>query len=263
MIKVDQDSVSLFIDYEQASSLPASLVIPDILHTRPHRYVDLICIKCGHSFPVPVYCGFRFCRICSVKRQARVRSRLKWLISQIQIKKPYGFKHLTLTIPNGQDLPTMVKKLVKSFRRLRQRAYWKNHVNGGAFVIEITGHPGDWHAHIHAIIEAKYMDWSRLHKLWKSCSGGLGLYLQKISPTKCLNYLCKYLTKSGVTDQTINEMSDALKGSRLFSPFGQWYAINATYINNNNPCPQCNDGDVILNDFFLYGRWVGSYTRYD
>lgn len=254
---------SLLVSYKQVSNTSVSLVIPDLLHTRPHQYIDLICVCCGHKFPVPVYCGFRFCRICSIRRQSRVRRRLKWLVNMVQIKRPYGIKHLTLTIPNGQDLPVMVKKLISSFRRLRQRSYWRNHVLGGAFVIEITGRPGDWHAHIHAILQARYMDWSTLHKLWISCSGGRGLYITKLSKSKACNYLTKYLTKSGLPDQVMEIMSAALKGTRLFSPFGQWYAINCLYPPPDPSCPGCDNGDLVLYDRFITGGWQGTYTRYD
>lgn len=254
---------SLLVNYKQVSNTSVSLVIPDLLHTRPHQYIDLICVCCGHKFPIPIYCGFRFCRICSVRRQSRVRRRLKWLVNMVQIKRPYYIKHLTLTIPNGQDLPVMVKKLISSFRRLRQRAFWKNHVLGGCFVIEITGRPGDWHAHIHAIIQARYMDWSFLHRLWISCSGGRGVYITKLSKSKACNYLTKYLTKSGLPDQVMEIMSAALKGTRLFSPFGQWYALNCLYPPPDPSCPGCDNGDLVLYDRFITGGWQGTYTRYD
>lgn len=263
MTNVDQISSPLLVPSKQVSNSPTSSPIYDENHTRAHQYIDIWCTHCGHKFPVPVYCGFRFCRICSVRRQARVRRRLKWLLNLVKDKRPYCTKHLTLTISNGKDLPVMVKLLIRSFRKMRQRAYWKNHVKGGAFVIEITGNPGNWHAHIHAIIEARYMPWDVLHRLWNLCSGGEGVWISRIPKNKAIAYLTKYLTKSSAPIDTIQEMSAALHGTRLFSPFGRWYAINCTYVAPKPDCPNCEDGD--LNIWYSYDcdKWSGTYTRYD
>lgn len=227
-----------------------------------HQYITIRCMCCAHTMDVPVYCGNRFCPVCSRRRLSRVRRRLEWIIKNVRLYRAYGFKHLTLTIPNQTDLPTMVKQLIKSFRRMRQRAYWKNHVKGGAFVIEITGRPGNWHAHIHAIIEARYMDWSRIHKLWSLCSGGEGTHISRIPAGKVIGYLTKYLSKPDVPDQVSIEISDSLKGTRLFSPFGAWYALNSSYIDSKPSCPECKQSDLMLNDYVIYGHYRGSFTKY-
>lgn len=263
MAEKSQLSPPLLVPSKQVSNLPTSTPIYDEDHTRPHQYIDIWCTHCGHKFPVPVYCGYRFCRICSVRRQARVRRRLKWLVNQVEIKRPYGIKHLTLTIASEQDLPAMVKKLISSFRKMRQRAYWKNNVLGGSFVIEITGNPGNWHAHIHTIIEAKFMNWDVLHRLWFSCSGGKGVWISRLSQSKAVGYLTKYLTKSDVTTELMEEMSAALKGTRLFSPFGRWYAINCKYVPPKPDCPNCDNGDLNIYYSFDTDQWSGTYTRYD
>ncbi len=245
--------------------VPSPLLVPleQVSNSKTsHQFITILCTCCGHSFDVPVYCGYRFCPICSISRQNRVRRRLKWLINSIVIHKPFGIKHLTLTIANQDDLALMVKSLIRSFRRLRQRAYWKNHVNGGAFVIEITGRPGNWHAHIHCILEAMYMDWATLHKLWIKCSGGRGLYISRLPKNKAVAYLTKYLTKSDAPLQVMEAMSYALKGTRLFSPFGNWYAVNCTYASIKPACPKCNTSALTLCDFIIYGRFVCTHTKY-
>lgn len=227
-----------------------------------HQFIKIRCMCCSHTFDVPVYCGNRFCEICSQRRQSRMRRRLKWLVNQICLDKGYGFKHLTLTIPNQSDLPAMVKFIIKAFRKMRSRAYWKNHVRGGASVIEITGRPGNWHVHIHAVIEARYMDWGRLHKLWKKCSGGDGTYIQRLSKTNIVGYLTKYLTKSSAPQSVLLDMSEALKGTRMFSPFGTWYAKNCKYASFKPACPECSESDLMLDDFVLYGKYRGTFTKY-
>lgn len=228
-----------------------------------HMYIDIICGCCHKVIPVPVYCGKRFCQICSVLRQSRVRTRLNWLVDQITPTPPYGFSHLTLTVRNQPDLKIMVQHLLDSFRRLRQRPFWKKRVLGGGYVIEITGSPGDWHAHLHIIIEARYMLQTHLKDVWESCSGGTGVWIERIKKTGITSYLTKYLTKAGVSDDVIDAMSDALKGARLFSPFGVWYSKYGKFVKEIALCSECNASDFMLKAILYTGKFGGGYARYN
>lgn len=204
-----------------------------------HEYRRICCLHCGKTFDVPVYCGNRFCEICSKPRLNRIRQRLSWLCSKVRLQPAYSLKHLTLTIKNQPDLDDMLKDLVKSFRKLRNRQFWKQHVLGGAFVLEVTGEPDNWHAHIHAIIESKFIDFYKLLDLWKICSPGKGVYLQRIPAGHVIGYLTKYLSKPSVPAEHLDEVSACIQGFRLFQPFGTWYAINNTFEMKRAGCPEC------------------------
>jgi hypothetical protein len=161
---------------------------------------------------------------------------------------------LTLTIVNQKDLPVMVTKLQASFKKLRNRAYWKSHVEGGAFVIEITGHPGNWHAHIHAILQTRWLDWTTLKNAWRTCSGSIGVYLKKIPSAAAVGYLSKYVTKCDTPEVVLIQISNALRGVRLFAPIGSWYKTNLKYRRPASPCPNCGatkwqDYAVMCGDF--------------
>ncbi len=251
---------SLLVPSKQLSNFTRNLKLSDYYDQSDHQFIRLLCVQCGHDIVVPVYCGYRFCDICGLARQSRVRSRLKFLLANIRDEDHYGTKHLTLTIPNMSSLDGMVRRITKAFRKLRSRAYWKNHVLGGAFVLEITGRPGNWHVHIHAIIQAKYMTWNTLHKLWLKVSGGRGVYIQKIPRKQCILYLTKYLSKSGMPGQVMIAMSDALKGARLFSPFGTWYAVSKLYVRPVCLCSECKTGTFELYDQIVYGKFRGSFA---
>ncbi len=228
-----------------------------------HEYIDIICGCCHKIIPVPVYCGIRFCPICSVVRQSRVRARLNWLINQVAPQSPYGFSHLTLTVPNMPNLRNMVKHLQDSFRRLRQRSFWKKRVRGGGFVIEITGSAGNWHAHLHIVIEARYMIYGYLVGAWESCSGGTGVYIQRIKKAGIVTYLTKYLTKTGESRVNVVNMSIALKNVRLFNAFGSWYGIFNRYVRPISLCSDCKASDFQLKAVLYTGKFGGSYDRYD
>lgn len=193
-----------------------------------------MCTECGHRLNVPVYCGDRFCPVCSKPRLSRVRRRLKFIIRNVKLEPGYTLKHLTLTIPNEIDLEKMLNRLTKSFRRLRSRAFWKNKVRGGAFVFEVTGIPGNWHGHLHILIESLYLPWETLRDLWIAISGGRGVYIKKIPMQQAIHYLTSYISKSPETSEHSSEISLYLKGRRLFQPFGTWHALVKGY--NQAPC---------------------------
>lgn len=204
-----------------------------------HEFTTIVCNHCGQQLTIPVYCGNRFCPTCSAPRAARVHKKLQFIIDNVKMKSGYRYKHLTLTIASQANIVDMVKHIVKSFRKLRQRVYWKNAVKGGAFVIEITGRPGAWHAHIHAVLETRWMDWGRLMKLWTAVSGGRGVYINNIPPSQAVHYLTKYFTKNDAPKQVIEECGKALSSFRLYQPFGNWHGIMKKYRRKPHPCSKC------------------------
>lgn len=190
-----------------------------------HSYTRIVCTNCNAFFDVPVYCGNRFCPVCMVGRQSRVRRKLRGLVELVKPSPGYSIKHLTLTIRNMCDLKPMVEHLLKSFRRLRQRTFWKNYVEGGVFVVEVTGKPGDWHAHLHVVISARYLPYKKLLSQWIAVSGSRGVYIKRIPISAIVNYLTKYLTKTELAGVHQIEASAALKGKRMFQAFGCWHTL--------------------------------------
>jgi len=225
-----------------------------------HEYCKVVCVNCGFSANVPVYCGNRFCNICSSARQKRVKKRINWMIKSRPHIKGTLLKHLTLTMRNSEDLPTMVKSLLRAFRRLRQRAYFKQCISGGAFVVELTNKGNQWHAHIHAVIQSHRVEWEKLRNLWKICSkGNTGVFIQNIPPVEAVRYLTKYVSKSELPEDLQQIASDALKGFRLFNPFGSWYAINLEYKPEPSRCPKCDAIASYLPWDFIMGNWKMPY----
>lgn len=213
--------------------------------TGSHEFRSLRCSGCGSVLVVPVYCGDRFCSLCSKSRRLRIRRRLEYLIDQVSRRPGYSLKHLTLTVPNCKSAVVGASEITAAFRRLRQRKFWKRGVSGGAFVLETTGSPGDWHVHLHAIIDSMYLDWSKLHELWQEVSTGRGVYIQRIPARAVVNYLLKYLTKTDVSPEFRAELADSFAGKRLFQPFGTWHSIPPPTTAHPCVCRICG-GDVWL-----------------
>jgi hypothetical protein len=159
----------------------------------------------------------------------------------VTTKPGYSLKHLTLTIPNRPDAAQAADEITAAFRRMRQRKLWKANVDGGVFVIEATGKPGDWHVHIHAVIHARFFPWEKLHQLWQSVSSGRGVYIQRMPVSAVVNYLLKYITKAEVPEQYVEQLGQALKGRRMFQPFGRWHSISAPPALPAAKCRKCGN----------------------
>ncbi|MCK5601487.1 protein rep [Candidatus Pacearchaeota archaeon] len=214
-----------------------------------HKWLSLACGCCGESISVPASCGNRFCSTCGRNRIIRVKRRLTWLLEQIKLRPGERVKMLTLTLISEHDLPAMVDNLIKSFRKLRNRKYWRETVSGGAFVIEITKSDNGWHAHIHAVIQSYFMDWTLVRRQWRKITGASGVFVQNIPIRAAINYTTKYLTKGNEDPLLEQEISDSLKGRRLFNPFGTWHAIDRTYDEGVYQCKECGGSWFICLDF--------------
>jgi len=207
--------------------------------TEGHQYRRVVCANCGYAIDVPIYCGDRFCPICSRPRLKRVRLRLESLIKQVPFISGNDLKHLTLTIRNQQNLPKMVAYLVKSFKTLRRTQFWQMHVYGGAFVIEVTGGKGSWHAHLHIIIQCKWIRYEHLLSIWQHITNGRGVYITRIPKTQVVKYLTKYLTKPAVSSDSEETAGRCLASYRLFQTFGKWHSIKVVLIKELYHCPEC------------------------
>jgi len=172
------------------------------------------------------YCHDRFCEACGYLRQETIRTNLRTKLGD----NPHRFLTLTLK-SDGETLKELLDKLLKCFKRLRSTTFWKEKVHGGAAFIEVTANAEsrNWHPHIHAIIDGKWLDQSVLRKLWHSITGdSYVLDIRLIRDRKSVaNYISKYATKPLPTKIVMDgvlleEAVDALRGRKLCYTFGLW-----------------------------------------
>lgn len=208
--------------------------------TADHDFARFYCTSCGTSFDAPVNCGNRFCPVCTTRRRCSVRSKLNHIVASTPSVEGYDIKFLTLTIPNQENLHDGTVLLVRSFRKLRQRQFFRSRVRGGCYVIEICGTPHRWHIHLHAIIHARYIPHRKLSVIWASCSPGKIVFITRIPLKAVVSYVTKYITKSVMPlDQQIIA-SEELKHLRLFQPFGDWHAFSLAAPKFHYECPSCH-----------------------
>lgn len=213
-----------------------------------HLFNTVFCEHCGFQLSVPVYCKNRFCSVCSHHRNRVIRHKLHTFIADRQLRKYDGFKFLTLTIQSQPDLQVMTTELIKSFRRLRQRAFWRKNVRGGAFVVEVKRGKDGWHVHLHIVIESQYLPYKVLLAEWSAVSTGIGVYIKKLHNSQVISYLTKYLTKDQATKADQIYMTEVLKGVRLFQPFGSWHGPITKMKPLKFGCPVCTRVDWVFGD---------------
>lgn len=227
-----------------------------------HTFRTLFCGACGYRKQIPVSCGNRFCPVCSLARRSRTLKRLRAIILKVRPKYPYSTKHLTLTIPNSYKADVGAAYLVACFRKLRQRLFWRRHVVGGAYALDITGSPGRWHVHLHAVIEARFTPWRRLLAEWKRVAKASGVFIQEVPPKYVLSHLTTYVTKNDIPEQYQIIISDALRNYRLFQTFGTWHSIKVHLSHSDFKCPKCSNTTWLPEELLDADRALRSHVHH-
>jgi hypothetical protein len=206
---------------------------------REHAFTQIFCTSCGNIKPIPLHCKNRFCPVCSGSRRMRVQERLKWLLEQNPPTPRRTLKLLTLTIKSTPTVVQGLKKLTSAFKRLRQAKIWKIGACNGAWLVEVTGRPGSWHVHIHALMVSNYLNRDLIISQWKALTGAWNVDIRCVSVGKGIGYVTKYVSKGDFNPLYVEEVAAALAGYRLFQTFGSWHNLKAPKIKLVCTCALC------------------------
>jgi len=178
------------------------------------------------------HCHDRFCRPCSRFRALTISANIQDHLKD----RPYRF--LTLTIKTtGLTLREAIDKLYRSFACLRRTQLWLQRVTGGCVVCEVKPRSGssEWHPHLHAVLEGRYLPVQPLRKLWHQITGdSYILNIQRGNDGRAAaDYITKYITKPFGADtiRSPDRLLDAIRalhGRRLVSTFGDWRGLRLT-----------------------------------
>jgi len=126
------------------------------------------------------FCKFRFCPVCSWRRNININRELLVALSQIEAYKRVSYLFLTLTIrnPSVEDLKATVKDMNQSFQRLAQTKAYKNSIIGHFKALEIVGDKtpdGEVHPHFHILLITNksyftsryYLSQAKWTEMWK------------------------------------------------------------------------------------------------
>jgi hypothetical protein len=210
------------------------------------QYTVAQCTGCGTTHKFPNRCDLFFCAECQPRLAADRKRAVEWWVREID--QP---KHVTLTVKN---LPDMTRGHVDEFRRwfgrLRRRAFARSW-SGGFYCLEVTNEGKGWHLHLHALINARYIDSFQLSENWRSVTNGLG-YIVHVRDARGENYL-KEVTKYAVkgsqlaawTGEAIATFVRAFDGVRTFNVFGSLFGKRTEFaewfraVRNLKPLCKC------------------------
>lgn len=143
------------------------------------------------------HCGNRICPACQKAYAGKLARRLVELFQHSRRNPPL---FITLTLrPSAAPLADTISHLKAFFRRLRSTPLWKASVRYGAAVIEVTrGRKNThWHAHLHIIAWADYLDSRKLSAVWRKVTHGSFIVdVRRVrSSDDVANYIAGYITK--------------------------------------------------------------------
>ena len=172
----------------------------------------------------PGFCRDRLCPTCQRLRAKDVERRLLEIVGGLNAPR-----FVTLTLRSNDDhLGACMDRLYESFRNLRRRPEWKARVRCGAAVCEVTRNAktGQWHAHLHLVVDGEYFPQSMLSDLWLDVTGDSSVVdIRAVhARTDVIKYLSSYIAKgNGVHEwppTAVCEYAEGMHGRRLLITFG-------------------------------------------
>lgn len=136
---------------------------------------------------------------------------------------------------------------------------------GGAYTIELVPKEDGWHIHLHLLLDVGYLPWAKIQETWARAVGVKRphVHVQAANNDSVKRYVCKYATKTGLGNLGKEKKKDerkgvgaadivrwyaAVRGSKLWGTFGDWYRFSledAAEVVDMAPyvckCPLCGE----------------------
>lgn len=205
----------------------------DLAEALEHCHTDslnLVCKGCKSVKTVWNRCDLFYCARCQPRLSRERKERVKWWVNEI--RQP---KHVVLTMRNAKQFTReYVKHFKESWARLCRMKIAKGW-RGGFYSFEVTNEGKGWHLHLHALIDANYIDCRELSMAWARANRDTG-YIVKVKDARSSDYLrevTKYAVKgsdlASWSGKDIAEFIDGLTGFRTFGVFGSMRGRQAEF----------------------------------
>ena len=188
------------------------------------HYTVAQCKGCSRVNKFPNRCENKHCPECQPRMASDREKAVDWWVKTVS--QP---KLVTLTVKNITDFSKgHVTEFQSWFGKLRRRAFAKNWT-GGFYSLEVTKEYHGWHLHLHALVDARWIDQAELSNQWRSVTNGAG-YIVDVRDARAHDYqrkVKKYVVKgTALATWTADEIAtfiDAFTGKRTFGVFGSLY----------------------------------------
>lgn len=214
-------------------------------------YTVCQCRGCGRVNKFPNRCDNKHCPECQPRLANDREKAVSFWVDRVG--QP---KLVTLTVRNTADLTRgHVDEFMKWFGNLRRRKFASNWL-GGFWSIEVTKEANNWHLHLHALVNARWIDQAELSKTWREVTNGLG-YIVDVRDARRDDYrrkVKKYAVKGSQlaawTPTEIGTFIDAFDGKRCFGVFGSLFKQRAEFaefwksVRKSKPVCECGCCEV-------------------
>jgi Replication protein len=231
--------------------------------------IKLHCANCGGTKEVEKGCRQKWCPVC-VRRIAAKRS-ARYAAAVAMMEWPL---FITLTVPHTEEsYLDQLRRLKRAFGKLRHTKLWKTRTVGGVAGVEINSRSGEFHPHLHAVIDCRWLAWyvrppqrgdskAEITRKCRAASEELGLTwakclkIKSIDPEWCgVIFKVKRCAKETITSEIlkysikgtelasyakpIGPVIKALQVTRLVTSFGTLFAGKRFAIETEKPPRPC------------------------
>lgn len=206
---------------------------PHLAADLEHCHSELTYAKCNGCGSVSKFlnrCDRFYCPECTPRLSMERKRSVEWWTKEVV--QP---KHVVLTVRNFDNLTQQKVKWIKAcFSKLR-RTKFAHGWQGGFYSLEVTNEGKGWHLHIHALVDARWIDARELSITWNRVTKGEG-NIVKVKDCRSKSYLqevTKYAVKgsdlSKWTGFDIVTFIQAFSGVRTFGVFGSLYGKRTAF----------------------------------
>ena len=223
------------------------------------------CNNCSSVRKFPNRCDLFYCPECANHLQAEADKQVGWWA--VRVKQP---KHVVLTIRNIPDLsPKHVDEFRAMFGKLRRRRFARNW-RGGFYRIQITNDGKGWHIHMHALVDAKWIDGQQLKQEWLTATKGFGyiVHVRDARPADYLKVVTRYIVSGNQiaawSPSTTATFVRAFTSKRTFGVFGSLYGARTEFsewlASLKLAKPRCDCGSHNVT-YWSESEWTQHITR--
>lgn len=185
-----------------------------------------VCCGCKAARVFWNRCELKWCPICAERLSRERRETVEAWTKQI--RQP---KHVVLTVRNTENLTKQYLQWFKlQFAKLRRSKLCRNWV-GGFYSIETTWGNDGAHVHLHALVNAHWIDARELARTWGKLVGQ-DFAIVKVQDARDRSYLgevAKYVAKGSElaawSGEKLAAFVEAVDGVRCFGVFGDLYKL--------------------------------------
>jgi len=185
-----------------------------------------VCCGCKSKRVFWNRCELKYCPICAERLGRERRETVEAWTKQIR-----QAKHVVLTVRNTDTLTKTYFQWFKlQFARLRRTRLCRNW-EGGFYSIETTWNESGAHVHLHALVDARWIDARELARTWGKLVGQ-DFAIVKVKDARDRSYLSevsKYVVKGSElaawSGEKLVQFITAIDGVRMFGVFGSLYKL--------------------------------------